>query len=281
MENEAHKQWDDKQSHVKNYKRGNGIVAGIIIVVVGLVILVNNLNLGMWFPHWMFTWPMILIIIGIIGAAKSGFRGGGWIIPVIIGLIFLAKENNVLPFNVEPYILPAILIALGLFVILKKKNCNWERRREAIMRQRMRRMKHHRNFRPGFHPGQFGAAAFGEQPGAMGSTDEYLDVNSVFAHNEQRVLSKSFKGGRISCSFGGAEVDLSQADFEGTVTLDISASFGGVELLLPGNWVVKNELSVILGGVDDKRRYYKSSEQPKILILTGNIICGGVEIKSY
>ncbi|MBK7650840.1 MAG: hypothetical protein IPJ20_08920 [Flammeovirgaceae bacterium] len=48
-------------------------------------------------------------------------------------------------------------------------------------------------------------------------------------------------------------MDLSQADINGSVIIDVTQIFGGVKLVIPSNWELKSDLTAILGGVDDKR----------------------------
>ena len=59
--------------------------------------------------------------------------------------------------------------------------------------------------------------------------------------------------------------------------------FGGVILIVPAHCQVKSELNVIMGGVEDKRNMQQNQVFPsdKILVLKGDVVMGGVEIKSY
>ena len=86
----------------------------------------------------------------------------------------------------------------------------------------------------------------------------------------------------ISSVFGGAQINFAQADFEGTAIIDGSIIFGGVDIIIPSNWNLKNEMSVVFGGIEDRRTVTPNvSEAGKTLILKGNIMFGGMEIKSY
>jgi predicted membrane protein len=77
---------------------------------------------------------------------------------------------------------------------------------------------------------------------------------------------------------------MAQADFSApSVVLDCRVAFGGVELIVPSNWEVKNEISSSFGSVEDERSIQAniSNETRKILILRGSCSFGSVEIKSY
>jgi predicted membrane protein len=81
---------------------------------------------------------------------------------------------------------------------------------------------------------------------------------------------------------GGSEIDLTQADFTGTITIDVTAVFGGTKLLVPPTWDVQNDISAVFGGVDDKRQLAGVPlDRTKVLVLEGSVVFGGIEIKSY
>jgi predicted membrane protein len=96
------------------------------------------------------------------------------------------------------------------------------------------------------------------------------------------VVSKDFKGGKVNAVFGGVDVNLTQADFSGTIVIEADCVFGGVEIVVPSNWNVKVDMNTIFGGVEDNRPVEMMSNNPdKILIIKGSCVFGGVEIKSY
>ena len=68
-----------------------------------------------------------------------------------------------------------------------------------------------------------------------------------------------------------------------SVVLDLRVSFGGVEMVVPSNWEIQNEISPSFGSVEDERVIKTGSgyEQKKILILRGSVSFGSIEIKSY
>jgi hypothetical protein len=81
---------------------------------------------------------------------------------------------------------------------------------------------------------------------------------------------------------GGSEIDLTQADFTGTVKIDTTNIFGGTKLIVPPTWDVQSDVTAIFGGVDDKRQISGVNLDPKkILILDGTCMFGGIEIRSF
>ena len=65
--------------------------------------------------------------------------------------------------------------------------------------------------------------------------------------------------------------------------VDVRATFGGIEILVPSDWDIKNEIQPIFGSVEDQRtiRIIPNVFNRKTLVLQGSCFCGGIEIKSY
>jgi len=105
---------------------------------------------------------------------------------------------------------------------------------------------------------------------------------NVFGGSNQKIYSKNFKGGEVLAVFGGCDVNLSQADFQGTIVLDLIAIFGGVKIIVPSNWEVKSEVTAIFGGIEDKRATLAVLDEPrKVLKLKGVAMFGGVDIRNF
>lgn len=104
-----------------------------------------------------------------------------------------------------------------------------------------------------------GAAATGAaQPAASGtagsdmhqSTGDRVEESNVFGNTKVRVVSSTFRGGKISTLFGEAEVDLVGATMApGTHTLKIDCLFGGVAVRIPAGIAVTVAADGVLGEV--------------------------------
>ena len=285
----------DSQEQQSNYnppKHNGRIWGGLFLLAVGAVFLLKEMDYP-FFPDWLFTWPMILIAIGIFSGLKHGFRGPGWLIMLTIGGFFLVDEMNI-GFDIHRFLVPTIIIAVGLMLILRPHRNrdsgwgNWDRRRRAWRDWRdWRRENWNQPFTPNYPPTQPTPAApvTGTAPGtdqASGSKEDFIDTISVFGSVRRIVVSKNFKGGDITCFFGGAEIDLTQADITGTVLLDVTAVLGGAKLIIPPHWDIKSEVSAVLGSIDDKRQVQGNLIDPnKVLLIKGTAFMGGIEIKSY
>lgn len=242
-------------------KTNNNQTLGIIILVIGTALLLKQI--GIVFPGWLFTWPMILIVIGTIIGVKSGFRNPASLVLLIIGSFFVLKRNDILPHGLESYVLPVGLILLGLILLVgrKKKSIDWDGGSGG--------------FGQGLKTGK------SKRP-QVGDPSDFINVEAIFCGIKRKNISKSFKGGEITTVFGGTDIDLSHADLEGTAVLDVSVAFGGIKLLVPSHWHVDFGVSNIAAGVEDKRYpNLNPTDKDKKLIITGTVVFGGIEVSSF
>ncbi|RZL49352.1 MAG: hypothetical protein EOP00_07190 [Pedobacter sp.] len=257
--------------------RSGKVWAGLIIVVVGSLLLLDNVGFNM--PSWIFNWSNILILIGLFIGFKHNFRNGSGVILIIVGAFFTLKEAFDHTYDFDKIGWPALIIALGLFLIFKPKSdfsrkARWKRRGERWKDK----FAQHDPFManpetdPNLHP----------DPEKKTSNLDYLDSVNVFGGSHQIVYSKNFKGGEITAVFGGCDVNLTQADFEGQVVIDITAIFGGAKIIVPPGWNVKSEVTAIFGGLDDKRSIQPTIDgNSKLLIIKGIALFGGVDIRNF
>lgn len=109
-----------------------------------------------------------------------------------------------------------------------------------------------------------------------------INESVIFSGVNRRLMTKNFQGGKATVIFGGLDLDLTQVDFSGVVTLDLEVGFGGVKLIIPPHWDVRTEVSNIAAGLEDKRMFREGGVDPnKVLVLRGTLAFSGLEIKSF
>jgi predicted membrane protein len=239
---------------MNKHSNENRLWTGVFLIVGGIFYMAYEM--GVPLPDWLLTWPTALIVCGVFVGVKNRFKNFSWIIMIAIGSLFLADELSP-SIGLHDFIVPTILIAVGIVFILRPKR---------------ERMRFRGRWRSGF-----------QAPFSTSSDDsEYIDDSSFLGSIHKVILSKNFKGGEINCVMGGAEIDLSQADIQQQVVLEINQVFGGTKLIVPANWNLKIEITAVLGGVEDKRTVQAISiDNNKVLILRGTAVFGGLEIKNY
>lgn len=228
-------------------KGKKGSIFGVLLILFGGALILNNLDLIPDELHKIvFSWPMILVVIGSLLAFVKDDRTTGFTL-MLIGGVFLLPRMFDWHYDLYRFFWPVILIILGVMVIRKRNFC---------------------------------------QNSMSCKTDDsadYINELNIFGGGERIVNTKNFKGGRITCMFGGGEVDLSYAQLaEGTNTIELFAMFGGSSIIVPPDWDVKVDISAVLGGVADKRVPSPNYivEPKKELIIKGFVALGGCEIKS-
>lgn len=118
--------------------------------------------------------------------------------------------------------------------------------------------------------------------GSKKDSSDYLNVEALFCGLKRKVMSKDFKGGEITTVFGGSDIDLMHADIQEQAVLKVSVVFGGVKLIVPPHWDVELGVSNLAAGVEDKRYFQQTDQDPqKKLVITGSVIFGGIDISSY
>jgi hypothetical protein len=118
------------------------------------------------------------------------------------------------------------------------------------------------------------------QPTVIPNAEDYLQSSACFSGVKRTVISKDFKGGRISNVFGSTELDLSSADINGTAILDLSLAFGEIVITVPCDWRIDADLSQFMATVEDNRdNVYQTNSMNKVLMLRGSSTCGLVEIQ--
>jgi hypothetical protein len=58
--------------------RKNHVWAGLFVLCIGAVLLLKQT--GVQFPFWLFTWPVLIISLGILNGIKQDFRPGPWML---------------------------------------------------------------------------------------------------------------------------------------------------------------------------------------------------------
>ena len=118
----------------------------------------------------------------------------------------------------------------------------------------------------------------GSSRGKIAASDRE-DVMAILSGSEVRVESKDFKGSRVTSICGGAMIDLRKAVIKKEATIDVFAFWGGIEIIVPEHVMVKNNTSVIMGGVEQQAGGDAVKEGGPILYVTGDVVMSGVEIK--
>jgi predicted membrane protein len=236
---------------VKRKKRER-IAKGILLLIIGSVWMLRELDYAL--PDWIFGFPSIFLLMGTYEFVKKGPQQIGAYLWIFLGAFFIIDQ--LYPnWHLKDFILPFAILISGVIFLLNPlkiiRNWQWKKFKKEI--------------------------DFAEDQ----STSNMLSMNAILGGIEKTITSQDFKGGRIICLLGGVELNLVNADFQEDCTIEVTSVMGGLELIVPGNWEIVNEISAILGDVSDKRTNLSVEDSPKRkLHLRGIAVLGGIEIKS-
>jgi predicted membrane protein len=248
---ETNGNYRDERHHYKrehHHLTNNRSIIGVILVLVGIFLVLRNTGIFPGFiNHIIFSWPMLLVTIGlIITLGSSGGKTSG-VIVMAVGAFFLLPEIFRETFDVDMF-WPSIFIIIGVIFIFSKKR-GWN------------------------------SVSTTPQTG-----DDYIDYVHVFSGGERQIVSDNFRGGKVTAVFGGSEIDLTKAKLApGVSELELACVFGGTTIIVPDDWNIKIEVVPVLGGFGDSRKLNpgRTIDTSKQLIIKGAVVFGGGEVKSY
>ncbi|MCX6253375.1 MAG: DUF5668 domain-containing protein [Bacteroidia bacterium] len=248
---ETNENYKDENRHTRrehHHLKNNRAIIGVILVLVGLFLVMRNTG---FFPdfidHVIFSWPMLLVAIGLVMTLGASEKTSG-IIVMAVGGFFLVPMIFRETFHAYNMFWPSIFIIIGVIFIATKRR-GWN----AVTSK-----------------------------GILG--DDYIDYVNVFSGGERQIVSDNFKGGKVSAVFGGMELDLTKAKLApGRNELEIACVFGGATIIVPDDWFVTIEVTPVLGGFTDSRKLSPGRiiDPSKQLVIKGAVVFGGGEVKSY
>jgi predicted membrane protein len=243
------RQLKDLRRQQKGTRRNDpsqGAIVGGIVCLVGVLFLLDHLGVISVDHLWRF-WPLFLIAVGAVHMAEPGRRQWGALL-LVIGTLFLLDSLAIMRFHWSE-LWPVVIIGVGGMMIWN--SIEGQRRRSEI-------------------------------PDSAST----MNAHAIFSGIERRVTAKDFRFGRVSAIFGGVELDFHEADIDGDqAELEVNAIFGGAEIRVPENWRVEAQNHVVFGGLSDETRYAKRADDAtspgtKVLIISGTVTFGGIEVKN-
>jgi len=223
------------------------LVVGLAVIAIGLLFLLDAFGLPGVHDVWHFAgewWPLLLVIVGLSKLINSwtGNERVSGLFWIALGGLLLAYNEGWIHFRVWNLFGPLILIMVGFRLV--------------------------------------GRALGGSNGRGSVELASRTHAFALLSGVTRRLSSQDFHGGEATAIMGGCEIDLRQCDIaHGPAVFDMFALMGGIELSIPGDWSVRNEGLAVLGGIEDSRK--ETSGNPnKLLVLRGQAIMGGIEIKN-
>lgn len=224
-------------------KKASSVLWGIVLIAAGVILALNVFNItdiDIFFNGW---WTLFVIVPCGIGLFTEREKTGN-IIGVVIGVFLLLCCQGILSFSMLwKLLVPAIIVIVGLKMVLTGLFGN---KANDIMKQ---------------------LKLEGKQPKSGFAAFSGCDMNYD---------GEVFEGAELTAVFGGVECDLRNAIIEKDCAIQVSAIFGGIDILVPAGVNVKVSSNSIFGGVSNKSAVHQNA--PTVYV-SGTCMFGGVEIK--
>lgn len=235
----------------ENNRTDKRVILGGILIILGGIFLLNTMDvLHFRFAHVVFSWPFIMLVIGVFILVNTEKKFLGGILSGIGALFLIPRVFPEVDYNAG-IIFPIILIVLGTYIILKKRKIDSE------------------------------STSFSDT--SKVNKDKIDDV-SIFGGGTKIISSSNFQGGNVTAIFGGSEINFMNCQLaDGDNILDVLCIFGGTTIIVPKEWNVVINVTSILGGFSNKAIRNPSIviDQSKTLHIKGLAMFGGGEVKTY
>ena len=217
----------------------------IVVVALGGVLLLKNLDIIniSWDIFWGTVWAAGFVLSGLVNIFNYRNKTA-WIwglLLVAIGILIGLNSYGIVDVSIWKIFWPVVLIAVGLTIMF--------------------------NISPK-------VAKCSKKPGKDGSIG---NEKIACFWGEEDAVKGDYTGGSLVAIFGGVDLDLRQAKIKDGSVIEIFTFCGGVNITLPDDVIIENEVRGFLGGTDDKTLPKDSSK--KTLYLKGECILGGLEMK--
>lgn len=232
---------------------------GLVILALGVLWTFDNLGLldAGEITRW---WPLLLVGFGLLRLTGVGVerRPGVGLVFLVIGGALALDSFNLLDWDLRDA-WPLVLIFVG----------------GAIAWRSLR----------GPHQGRGGievhvvGAERRADAGGPPEADTFSCV-AVWAGVDRKSTSQALKGGDFTAVMGGGELDLRAAKpAPGGAEIEVLVMMGGLDIMVPEDWGVVNEATVVMGALEDSRKVGVPAGD-RTLIIKGFVMWGGVEIKN-
>jgi predicted membrane protein len=259
-------------------------VIGVFLVLMGIVLALDQLGL-VQAHHLLRFWPAALIILGLVmlqrGERQGALRAlvlivvGGWLLLNTLGLVSL---------DLWGFIWPLLLVFFGARIMMRNQGSG----SNASPDQPGAANPMAGTASTGAGTASSGAGitsagqAGGYAPAAPNSGEPvHASLFSLLSSSKRRWGRSVFRGAEATAFMGGCELDLRDALMSSgeLAVVDVFVIMGGVNIFVPPNWTVSQEVVPLLGGVHDKTRSVPSNPAQHLLV-RGTVVMGGVEISN-
>lgn len=221
----------------------SGILWGLVFIAAGVIFALNALNItdiDLFFDGW---WTLFIIVPCGVNLFTEREKFGN-LLGVAVGVLLLLGCQDIIDFSLLwKLLIPAVIVVIGLKMVFGSL---FSGKSDELLEQ---------------------SKADGKEPKVGCATFSGCDLNYD---------GEVFNGSELTATFGGVKCDLRNAIIEKDCAIRVSATFGGITVLVPDHINVKVNVNSMFGGTSNKTPARK--DVPTVYV-SGTCMFGGVEIK--
>ena len=228
-------------------KQSFKIVLGLALIAAGVLWALNILGVLIFDFSTKGWWTLFIIVPCIFGLFSDRDKVGPCI-GIAVGVLLLLAARDVISWNMMWQLaLAAMIVGFGLQVLFFKSCCH--------------------------HP-----QGSCELKTISRDGKNIRRIETSFGKQEITFRGEQFEGADVHTSFGALILDFRGAEISQDAFVDLNVGFAGATIIVPEGLAVQIAVNSGFGGVKDDRRNKVGTGSP-LLVITGNVGFGGVEIK--
>ena len=222
-------------------KKSN-VLWGILLIALGLIFALNTLVIAQIDLFFDGFWTLFIIIPCAVGLFTEKEKTGN-LIGLAVGILLLLCCQDILSFEwLWKLLVPCLIIFVGIRLLYR--GIRGEKITKAVEEIK------------------------------KNSSDRKTHC-AAFSGLDASYAGQNFDGAELIAVFGGVECDLREALLVRDCAVQVTAVFGGIDILVPPNVRVVSNATCLFGGVDLSKR----KDGSPTLYVSGLCLFGGVDIK--
>lgn len=159
------------------------VFLGLIIVLIGLVLLLNQAGIYDFRGLILDWWPMVLVIVGAYSLACSTAPPLGGLLLLLAGAWFQVGKLGFMPPNWNSLIIPVIIIIVGLYLMFsrrERKTSDHDRINHLALFSGINQHNESRNFKGGNITALFGGVELDLSDAEIAGGSAEMDITTAF-----------------------------------------------------------------------------------------------------
>lgn len=218
------------------------LLLGLVVVSLGVLYLLDAADVLDAGKAISDWWPLLLVAAGLLTMLERPPSVMRGVVLTGAGVVLLLFTTDVLDEDAWEYVWPVAIIIAGLLIMVR-----WR----------------------------------GHRVPTGAREEDVVRATAVFGGPKIASSSQRFEGAWLTAVFGGITLDLRHAKLDPAgSTVNATAAFGGIDIIVPRGWRITVRSTPILGGVEDKTDHAQvPAEGAPVLRVDAVAAFGGVTVK--